>query len=652
MPDGRFGEEFISAVESVCREDGGGQPAVNIAITSDGARALSGLPGLTNGAREALVSCRNIFDAIAIIFADKGVRETLRSHPVLGRSPRLQELIRSASEIRSRKVAAPNLLERSKLESDAFRPGLRQVWDSPFEFRTGRGLLQTTVGEFVSQMSRPEPEAFWHAQADGLFASDFRFLIAILWDVVQRGEIEVCRRVKFYIGVLAVRYYLINNAAESAYNLACLLRSDNSLLVEVPAGELERLDDLANRSALRSGRVQVASHGYAASFLRRPDSASALMNYFGVLFVADAPHAKAMARSVLFNNTKVSPSDTIFLADFLANNSCYDEAMAFALRLLQANPAYADAYLGLALVGRKRGNVDIWASGILRYAELSGMPLLPYGHDEFGGAFSFSGKREAIASDHPKISVIMTSFNSAKTIVRAVQSVMAQDLANIELYIVDDVSDDNTRDVVRSLSEQDGRIIPIFNDCNKGTYASKNSAIEVCRGDFVTFHDSDDWMHPSRLRRHLDAAKDGTVCTTSQWLRMSDDGSVLVRRGGPYTHLNPASTFFRRSALKEIGLFDYVRTGADSEILFRARSRYGMKAVQSLPLTLGIGRHHQDSLTQSGATAFDEFRYSPVRLTYTEAWLAWHLEQLANGTPAHLSTKESRPFDAPAEICP
>jgi hypothetical protein len=157
-------------------------------------------------------------------------------------------------------------------------------------------------------------------------------------------------------------------------------------------------------------------------------------------------------------------------------------------------------------------------------------------------------------------------------------------------------------------------------------------------------------MHPDRIAGHLKAMVPGIACSTSQWIRMDTAGRSIVRRGGPYLHLNPASTFIRREVFQAIGPFDAVRTGADSEILSRIRNHYGRHSVTNLSTCLGVGLHVETSLTQSGATAFDEYRYSPVRLAYTEAWLEWHLERMLKGLPIALKGVGRRPFKVPDEI--
>ncbi len=259
-----------------------------------------------------------------------------------------------------------------------------------------------------------------------------------------------------------------------------------------------------------------------------------------------------------------------------------------------------------------------------------------------------------MSSSSPLITVIMTAFNSSMTLQLAVESVLAQTVSNIELFIVDDVSSDGTRELIQRLGQLDQRIKWIFNDRNIGTYPSKNKAIRRAAGRFITFHDSDDWMHPQRLEQHLAAMKSNVLCSTSNWIRMDAVGRTIVRRNGPYTHLNPASTFFRKEVFERLGFFDDVRTGADSEILTRIRHHHGHSAVVGLPQVLAIGLHHEASLTQSGVTAFDEHRYSPVRLAYTEAWVNWHLTTLGQGQDklALDASAGVRLFDTPSEILP
>ena len=70
------------------------------------------------------------------------------------------------------------------------------------------------------------------------------------------------------------------------------------------------------------------------------------------------------------------------------------------------------------------------------------------------------------------------------------------------------------------LARHDSRIQYLERTENSGTYVSKNAAMEVAEGTFITFHDSDDWMHPQRLEAHVGAMDDDVECSTSKWIRM------------------------------------------------------------------------------------------------------------------------------------
>lgn len=102
--------------------------------------------------------------------------------------------------------------------------------------------------------------------------------------------------------------------------------------------------------------------------------------------------------------------------------------------------------------------------------------------------------------EQPLVSIIMPSYNSAKTIVESIESVISQTYENWELLITDDVSVDHTRDIVRTYCEKDDRIKLFELDKNSGAGASRNKSIENSKGDYIAFLDSDDlWLSDKLL---------------------------------------------------------------------------------------------------------------------------------------------------------
>jgi CDP-glycerol glycerophosphotransferase len=93
----------------------------------------------------------------------------------------------------------------------------------------------------------------------------------------------------------------------------------------------------------------------------------------------------------------------------------------------------------------------------------------------------------------PDVSVVLISFNDAKRLPRALRSLAAQTLRNIEIIVVDDASTDDTASVVAAAMQRDARIRYVRLEQNSGgCSAPRNRGIAEARGTWVMFCDSDD----------------------------------------------------------------------------------------------------------------------------------------------------------------
>lgn len=97
------------------------------------------------------------------------------------------------------------------------------------------------------------------------------------------------------------------------------------------------------------------------------------------------------------------------------------------------------------------------------------------------------------------ISVYIITHNRRKLLERSLKSVREQIYKRLEIIIVDDYSTDDTSLFVKRQCEEDSRIIYIRNDQNKGACFSRNAAIEVATGEFITGLDDDDYFLPERV---------------------------------------------------------------------------------------------------------------------------------------------------------
>ena len=98
----------------------------------------------------------------------------------------------------------------------------------------------------------------------------------------------------------------------------------------------------------------------------------------------------------------------------------------------------------------------------------------------------------------PEISVVIPVYNAARYLQTCIQSVMMQTLKDIEIICVNDGSTDESPALLESYVQKDSRI-KIINQPNGGMSAARNSGLKLCRGKYVFFLDSDDFIAPEAL---------------------------------------------------------------------------------------------------------------------------------------------------------
>lgn len=258
-------------------------------------------------------------------------------------------------------------------------------------------------------------------------------------------------------------------------------------------------------------------------------------------------------------------------------------------------------------------------------------------------------------TDGPLVSVVMTSFNSSDFIDTAIESILNQRYRNIELIVVDDMSTDDTPDKLLRWRDNDSRVRPILKTENSGTYVSKNMGLLSAVGTYAALHDSDDWSHPDRIGKSvavLEQRRDLQALTTD-WLRMTTNGHLMVKAGGQISHVCCISLVFRRQpVIDAIGLFDSVRIEADMEYIRRIQLAFGHRALARLRWPLLFGRVRSDSLTGNEEFGISRTGFSPPRLEYQAHQAAWHDEIRSGGSPFMPFPLESRKFNAPGIILP
>lgn len=99
----------------------------------------------------------------------------------------------------------------------------------------------------------------------------------------------------------------------------------------------------------------------------------------------------------------------------------------------------------------------------------------------------------------PLISVIVPAYNAQDYLGQCVRSVLAQSVADFELIIIDDGSTDTTGGIADAFAKYDGRI-KVIHQRNQGLSAARNAGMDIAIGQFTTFVDADDALHPEFLK--------------------------------------------------------------------------------------------------------------------------------------------------------
>ena len=130
----------------------------------------------------------------------------------------------------------------------------------------------------------------------------------------------------------------------------------------------------------------------------------------------------------------------------------------------------------------------------------------------------------------PLFSVVIPTYNRAAFIVATIQTVLEQTYPHYEIIVVDNCSTDNTEELLQPFIRAD-RIRFIKHDQNYERARSRNTAMSVARGDFVTFLDSDDFMYQWNLADAANyiAANPEIKCFHNLFELVNADRKVIYR---------------------------------------------------------------------------------------------------------------------------
>jgi hypothetical protein len=167
----------------------------------------------------------------------------------------------------------------------------------------------------------------------------------------------------------------------------------------------------------------------------------------------------------------------------------------------------------------------------------------------------------------PKVSICLPTFNGEKFLRQALDSVLNQTVEDIEVVIVDDCSEDHTREILRRYEGLDQRVRVIFNEQKLGCADNFDKALTLCTGRFVKPLWQEDVLKPDCLKRMLSAIVEfpKVALVSVSLMRVDDDGAEIEAQ-----HSFEASSVFPGQAIIKLYLREIRnRIGSISQILFR-----------------------------------------------------------------------------------
>lgn len=204
-------------------------------------------------------------------------------------------------------------------------------------------------------------------------------------------------------------------------------------------------------------------------------------------------------------------------------------------------------------------------------------------------------------SDDYFVSVVIPTFNRADCLKRAVDSVLRQSCKSFELIVVDDGSDDNTKELIKRY----GSRVIYFYQKNSGVSSARNKGIALSRGEYVAFLDSDDEWKPDKLAVQVDFFKknrDALICQTDEiWIRGGSHlnpqkkhkkySGFIFEKCLPLCIISPSAVMIDRRVFKETGVFDESFPACeDYDLWLRISSVYPIYLIEK-KLVIKYGGH-------------------------------------------------------------
>lgn len=227
------------------------------------------------------------------------------------------------------------------------------------------------------------------------------------------------------------------------------------------------------------------------------------------------------------------------------------------------------------------------------------------------------------------VSIIIPVYNVEPYLERCINSILAQTYANIEIILIDDGSTDRSPQICDEYATKDNRIVVIHKK-NGGQGEARNQGLDICKGDYISFVDSDDWVEPTYIDELLKAAltteADIAICELKRTRSPEEKRTSQKPYQQYYTPTEAISRLFTKREVSFIGP------------VCKIYKRHLLKTIR-----FPLGKYHEDEFF-----SYLVF-FQASKIAYTSEILYYYFQR-ANSTmgtphPYDLLEAEEKQFD-------
>jgi len=165
----------------------------------------------------------------------------------------------------------------------------------------------------------------------------------------------------------------------------------------------------------------------------------------------------------------------------------------------------------------------------------------------------------------PLISVVMSTYNSERTVSKSIESILNQSYKNIEFLIIDDCSTDNSYEILKEYESKSNYIKVFFNDENIGLTRSLNILLKETKGDLIARQDSDDLSRQFRFEKQINFMinKGLDACTTKAKIIQNNKiipnysyyipSKMIINFKNPFIH---GSLIIKKKVIESLNYYD------------------------------------------------------------------------------------------------